>query len=83
VIVEDSLSVSFKDGFGGHCAGIEILLLFSASQSEVLERSGGANRKFQDWLTADCVTHCSVEEATGQTILRTQSKLLADDEVRR
>jgi hypothetical protein len=35
VVIEDSLSVGFEDGFGGHCEGCEVCLLFDSNQHEI------------------------------------------------
>lgn len=43
VVVEDSLSVGFEDGFGGHCVEFEVGLLFRSCQHK-----SGANCSFAD-----------------------------------
>ena len=35
VVIEDSLSVGFEDGFSGHCEGCEVCLLFDLNQHEI------------------------------------------------
>ncbi len=44
MVVEDGLAVGFEDGFGGHCEGYEVCLLFDASQYVVFARLSYADR---------------------------------------
>jgi len=67
VVVEDSLSVGFEDGFGGHCEGFVGSLLVEKGQSKLYSGLWYADKNVKSACRTFLKVRNSIEQKDGFT----------------